>query len=200
MPNRAHERGVALVMVLIAVTLLAALGAALTLASAVETAIAANYREATETLYAAEAGATFVMQEAAAIADWGDAATGAGQSAFVDGPPAGVRVVGAVTLDLEAETSNLNSTMPAGPGAVPPWVLHAFGPLQDMAPSAAGRAKAYVAVWIANHTASADPSMRGALSIFGQAYGPRGSRRAVEVIVDKVDASSLRRRSWRERP
>ena len=60
--------------------------------------------------------------------------------------------------------------------------------------------RSYVAVWIANHASSADESMRGALSIFGQAYGPRGSRRAVEVIVEKAGVSGVRRRAWRESP
>ena len=198
--SRNNERGFALVVVLATMTLLVALGAALTLATTTEIAIAANYREATETLYAAEAGVAFVMQEVAVITDWNDVATGPGQSVFVDGPAEGVRVVGAATFDLTAATSDLNAVVPAGPGGVPPWVLHAFGRLQDLVPSATGRAPVYVAVWIANHSSSADASMRGALSIFGQAYGPRGSRRAVEVIVEKVDASSVRRRSWREWP
>lgn len=189
-----------LVVVLVTVMLLAALGAALTLATTTEVAIAANYREAAETLYAAEAGVAFVMQEVAVVADWKDVATDSGQSAFVDGSAGGPRVVGAARLDLTVATSDLNSIAPAGPGAVPPWILHAFGRLQDLVPSSTGRPPVYVAVWIANHDSSADESMRGALSIFGQAYGPRGSRRAVEVIVEKTGVSGLRRRSWRAWP
>jgi hypothetical protein len=142
----------------------------------------------------------FVMQEVAAIADWDDVAIGSGESAFVYGPAGGVRVVGATAVDLTDQTRSLNAIMPAGPGAVPPWMLHAFGRLQDLVPSATDRSRAYVAVWIANHASSTDESMRGALSIFGQAYGPRGSRRAVEVIVEKADTSTIRRRSWREWP
>ena len=199
MVRRGDEHGIVLIVVLVSISLLAALGAALTLATTTEVAIAANYREATETLYAAEAGVAFVMQEVTAVADWSDVATSPGQSVFVDGSPAGTRVVGSAVLDLGDATDNLNAVAPAGPGAVPPWVLHAFGPLQSLVPSSAGRAPAYVAVWIANHASSADESMRGALSIFGQAYGPRGSRRAVEVIVEKA-GSGLRRRAWRESP
>ena len=199
MVRRGDEHGIVLIVVLVSISLLAALGAALTLATTTEVAIAANYREATETMYAAEAGVAFVMQEVTAVADWSDVATSPGQSVFVDGSPAGTRVVGSAVLDLGDATDNLNAVAPAGPGAVPPWVLHAFGPLQSLVPSSAGRAPAYVAVWIANHASSADESMRGALSIFGQAYGPRGSRRAVEVIVEKA-GSGLRRRAWRESP
>lgn len=200
MVSRSDDRGMVLIVVLVTIALLAALGAALTVATTTEVAIAANYREATETLYAAEAGVAFVMQEVAAVADWTGVAAGSGQSAFVDGSPAGTRVVGSSLVDLTDATDTLNAIAPAGPGAVPPWVLHAFGPLQDLLPPSAGRAPAYVAVWIANHASSADESMRGALSIFGQAYGPRGSRRAVEVIVEKAGVSGVRRRAWRESP
>ena len=200
MAIRHDERGMVLIVVVVTVTLLAALGAALTLATTTEVAIAANYREATETLYAAEAGVAFVMQEVATVADWNDVATDSGQSAFVDGPAGGSRIVGATRLDLTDATNDLNTVAPAGPGAVPPWVLHAFGRLQDLVPSPTGRPPVYVAVWIANHSSSPDGSMRGALSIFGQAYGPRGSRRAVEVIVEKADASMVHRRFWREWP
>jgi hypothetical protein len=189
-----------LIVVLVTIALLAALGAAMTLATTTEVAIAANYREATETLYAAEAGVALVMQEVAVVADWDGVAAGSGQSVFVDGSPDGTRVIGSAVLDLTDATNDLNAIAPAGPGAVPPWVLHAFGPLHDLIPASAGRAPAYVAVWIANHASSADESMRGALSIFGQAYGPRGSRRGVEVIVEKAGVSGVRRRAWRQSP
>jgi len=200
MASRSDDRGMVLIVVLVTITLLAALGAAMTLATTTEVAIAANYREATETLYAAEAGVAFVMQEVAAIADWTGVATGSGQSAFVDGSPTGMRAVGSAVFDLADATNKLNAVAPAAPGAVPPWVLHAFGPLQDLVPASAGRAPVYVAVWIANHALSADESMQGALSILGQAYGPRGSRRGVEVIVEKAGVSEVRRRAWRESP
>ena len=200
MASNRDEHGFALVGVIVVMALLAALGAALVMATTTEVAIAANYREATETLYAAEAGVAFVMQEVAAIEDWADVALTSGESAFVDGPVDGVRTVGATTLDLAAATSDLNTTVPAGPAADPPWVLHAFGRFRDLVPSAAGRPDAYLVVWVANHSSSTDESMRGALSIFAHAYGPRGSRRAVEVVVDKVETTSLHRRSWREWP
>ena len=137
MVSRNDDRGMVLIVVLVTIALLAALGAALTVATTTEVAIAANYREATETLYAAEAGVAFVMQEVAAIGDWSGVAAGSGQSAFVDGSPAGTRVVGSSVVDLTDATDILNAIAPAGPGAVPPWVLHAFGPLQDLLPSSA---------------------------------------------------------------
>jgi hypothetical protein len=195
-----NERGVVLIVVLVMVALLAALGATITLATATEVAIAANYREASQTLYAAEAVVAFVTQEVAVIADWSSVGNVAGGSAFVDGAPGGVRTVGAATLNLTDATDQLNAAAPAGPGGTPPWVLHAFGRLADLVPGMPARAPVYVAAWVANHSSSADPAMRGALSIFGQAYGPRGSRRAVEIVVEKADPSTVRTRLWREWP
>lgn len=194
------EDGFVLVVVLVMVALMAALGAALTLATTTEVAIAANYREASEALYAAEAAVAFVEQEVAVIPDWTAVALASGESAFVDGPAGGTRTVGAASVDLTSATDHLNTIAPAGPGAVPPWILHAFGRFRDLAPSTAEGAPVYVAVWVANHASTSDPAMRGALSIFGQAYGPRGSSRAVEVVVEKADTSTVRRRWWREWP
>jgi hypothetical protein len=190
----------ALVGVMVALALLGALAAALVLATTTEVGIAANYREAAEALYAAEAGVAFVTQEVAAIEVWDAVASTAGESAFVDGPVEDVRTIGAVTLDLGVATDALNATMPAAPGADPAWVPYAFGRLQDLTPPSTGRSPVYVAVWVANHATSPDPVMRGALSILAQAYGPRGSRRAVAVILEKADTFSVRRRSWRQWP
>ncbi|NOT24565.1 MAG: hypothetical protein HOP16_00560 [Acidobacteria bacterium] len=198
--TKGNERGVVLIVVLLMVALLAALGATLALATATEVAIAANYREASETLYAAEAVVAFVTQEVAVAADWSDVASVAGGSTFTDGVAGGARTVGAATLNLTDATDQLNTLVPAGPAGASPWVLYAFGRFTDLVPATSRLAPVYVAAWVANHASSPDPAMRGALSIFGQAYGPRGSRRAVEVIVEKVDASTVRRRLWREWP
>ena len=180
------------------ITLLAALGAALTLATITETGIAANYRDASETLYAAEAAVEFVMQEIADVPDWRDVIAVSGGSVFVDGPADGMRTVGPVTLDLAHETQDVNA-IPAG-AASPARVLYAFGRFQDLVPSSMNRSRVYVAVWVADRSAPLGDgtSMPVALSILGQAYGTQGSRRSVEAIVARADAASIRAVSWRE--
>ncbi len=192
------DDGVALVIVMMAITLLTALGTALTLTTITETAIAANYRDATEALYAAEAAVEFVMQEIAAVPDWRDLLTESGRSAFVDGPADGIRTVGADTLDLTRATRDVNAV--AAGAARSAWVLYAFGRFRDLVPSSLSRSQIYVAVWLADRSDTPDdePSVPDALSILGQAYGARGSRRTVEVIVTKADTSTIRARSWRE--
>jgi type IV pilus assembly PilX-like protein len=183
------EHGVALVIVMMTITLLTALGAALTLATVTETAIAANYREAAEVLYAAEGAVEFVMQELAGVADWRDVIAQPGRSAFVDRPAGGIRTVGAVTVDLTQATRDSE-----------PSVLYAFGRFQDLVGSGTGRSLIYVAVWVADRSKVPvdDTSEPEALSVLGQAYGLRGSRQAVEAIVTKADSSAVRVLSWRE--
>ncbi len=195
------DNGVALVIVMMTITLLTALGTALTLATIAETAIAANYRDATEAFYAAEAAVEFATQEIAAVSDWSGVIAKPGRSAFVDGPAGGLRTVGASTLDLGDATRDVNLIVAGAPGpASRGWVLYAFGRFQDLVPSSLSRSQIYVTVWVADRSETPEDERSGpdVLSILGQAYGARGSRRTVEAIVVKGDASTVRTRSWRE--
>jgi hypothetical protein len=119
----------------------------------------------------------------------------------VDGPADGIRTVGAVTLDLTQATRDVTAIATPTPGAASqPSVLYAFGRFQDLAASSTSRSQVYVAVWVADRSdmPGDETSVPDALSVLGQAYGPRGSRRAVEVIVMKTDSSAVRVLYWRE--
>ena len=195
------DNGVALVIVMMTITLLTALGTALTLATIAETAIAANYRDATEAFYAAEAAVEFATQEISAVSAWSGVIAKPGRSAFVDGPAGGLRTVGASTLDLGDATRDVNLIVAGAPGpASRGWVLYAFGRFQDLVPSSLSRSQIYVTVWVADRSETPEDERSGpdVLSILGQAYGARGSRRTVEAIVVKGDASTVHTRSWRE--
>jgi len=182
---------------MMALTLLTALGGALVLGTVTETAIAASYREGTETFYAAEAAVELVIEELAAASDWDAIAAGDAPSAFVDGPPAGIRDVGAVTLDLAVATEDVATA--AGDKDVDAYLLYAHGRLVDMIPGGTARSPHYVAVWIAG-LATADAEEVSIMRIVGRAYGPTGSRRSVVVSVTRPPGSedSLRVMSWHE--
>ena len=186
-----RERGSALVMVMLLIVWLTALGSAMTLATLTETAVAANFREATETLYAAEAAVEFALQELASIADWRDAVSKPGRSVFTDGPAAGTRVVGPFELDLSTEARDVGAS---------PSVPFAFGRFRDLAPFVSKGSTTYVVVWIGDRSEGPrdGTSTPDRLSVVGQAYGARGSRRAVEAIVVKADGAGLRVLAWRE--
>ena len=195
------ESGAALVIVMMTIALLTALGSALTLATIAETAIAANYRDASEAFYAAEAAVEFAMQEVATVSDWRDVVAAPGRSTFVDGPAAGPRTVGAVILDLGDATTNVNAAGAGAPGSTDTdWLLYAFGRFRDLVPSSLRRSQIYVVVWVADRSGAPgeETSAPEALSILGQAYGGRGSRRTVEVVVERDGAGLVQTRLWRE--
>jgi len=199
--SRSTEQGVALVLVLMTMTLLAALVGSLTLAAITDTTVAANYRDAADARYAAEAAVEYVLQELAAVDDWSDLLAG-GQSAFVDGPPAGIRQVGAERIDLDQAAADVTGAAIPPPGAVhPPSVLHAFGWFRDMVPVASDSGT-YVAVWLADRSPAPkdDGAPPATLSVVGTAFGGRGARRAVEAIVERADTSAVRLLAWRELP
>jgi hypothetical protein len=199
MGNR-QDPGFAVLAVLLVVMFLSAIAAMLGLATTTEVAIAANHREAVETRYAAEAGVEFVVSELAGVDDWSVILGAPGQSVFVDGAAAGERQVGLRTVDLTTVTGELADLAPL-PTAASPRVLHAFGYLRDLVPVAEASQSAYIAVWVAQFL-NEDGSVRvpATMSILGQAWGPRGSRRAVELVVEQVDPAAVRRRHWREWP
>ncbi len=103
-----------------------------------ETAIAASYREGAETFYAAEAGVEFVIDELAAVDDWETLDEDGASSAFTDGPPAGTRHVGAVTLDLAAATQDV-VTEARDQGNDVQYHLYVYGRLADMVQGVAPR-------------------------------------------------------------
>lgn len=163
------EEGVALVISLMATTLMTALGLALILMTMTEGTIASNYRDGSEALYAADAAIERAMQDLLAAPDWDNVLTGGVTSTFVDGPPAGIRELpGGRTLDLTQATNavrcgkpqtcsdaDMTTTTDERPWARnnPRWQLYAYGPLTGMLPFVSIDSSMYVVVWVAD-----DPS------------------------------------------
>ena len=195
-----NEYGVALVIVMMTMTLLTALGTALTLATITETAIAANYRDAAEALYAAEGSVEFVMQELADSPDWSDVLAESGRSVFVDGPAGGVRTVGAITLDLAQATARRPCDRCHDAGRCERALGVACLRALPGSPAVRHQSLAYLCRGVDRRSVGnarrRDVCTGGALRSW-PGYGARGSRRTVEVIVARADASTIRR-SWRE--
>ena len=141
------------------------------------------------------------MQEVAAASDWGDIVAAPGRSAFVDGPAAGPRTVGAVTLDLGDATSDVNTAAAGAPGSTDPdWLLYAYGRFRDLVPSSPRRSQVYVVAWVADRSDAPGEETPApeSLSILGRAYGGRGSRRTVEVVAEREGPGPIQTRLWRE--
>src|SRR5438093_10766776 len=108
------ERGVALVLALMAILLLSALGLALVLTTSAESMIASNYRNAVEGLYAADAAAERAMNDLAVVATWSSLFDGSERSTFVDGAPSGLRTLAdGSSIDL-AQVVNMANCGNAG--------------------------------------------------------------------------------------
>lgn len=193
-----------LLVVTMALTLLTGLGTALVVGTMMETAVAAGYRQAVETFYAADAAVEFAIRDLAAHADWDDVLGGAEPSALTDGPPDGTREVGAMTVDLTRATAEVEALLAAR--AAPPDTpaqLYAWGRFDGLLPAAAARRPAYVCVWVAGlATDGAEVPAVRLLYVAGRAYGPTGGQRTVVVTVARrIDPDELQVvevRSWEE--
>jgi hypothetical protein len=166
--RRGSERGVALIIVLIATSLMLALGTALLLSTMAEGRIASTHGVGIEAFYAADAAIERVIGEVMTAPDLNGLLSGAVTSSFADGGPAGLRTLpGGTRIDLTAFTSDLRCGKPACSDADlvaiteerpwgmnnPVWQPYAYGPLASLRPAGAIDSAMYVIVWIGD-----DPS------------------------------------------
>ena len=167
--DRRTDRGAALIVALMAMLLMMALGTALILTTSTESKISRNFKTGSEALYAADAVLERAVDDLRTIFDWSAMLSGAAQSAFVDGAPAGTRALAdGRRIDL-GEILNLANCQKAaacsGPDMDdvtaerpwgrnnPRWQPFAWGHLNDIAPAGTVNSPFYVVVMVAD-----DPS------------------------------------------
>jgi Tfp pilus assembly protein PilX len=195
-PRSADERGIALVVALLVMTLLTALGMALMLTSQTETLISANYRDSMEGEYVADAGIERVMDDVLTVPDWNtllattDGVTAGVTSGFHDTAPSSpITLPDGRTVDLAKATYMINcakttvcsdtdmntSTMDRPWGANNPrYRLYAWGAVNDLIPTGTVNSPYYVAVWIADDPTEndGDPSKDGGTPTDGSGTNP----------------------------
>lgn len=213
-----NDRGLALVIALLAMLLFSSLGLALVLNTAAEGLVADNFRAAQEALYAADAGIELTIDELQTVPDWNVILRGELQSTFADGSPGGSRMLSdGTTIDLTQATNvlncghtdgcnvdEMNSSTAERPWGVnnPRWNLYAYAPLSTIAPAGTINSAMYVAVWLADDQSENDddPTTDGAsqtnpgsgvLVVHAEAFGPRAAHQVVEATVA---------RSWAGQP
>jgi hypothetical protein len=206
------ERGVALVMALIAMLFMTALGGALILTALSETIIAGGFRNAEGARYAAEAAAERVLADLSAADDWNPFLAGLVRSTFVDGAPGGTRALpDGTTIDLAEQVmlANCHKTTPCSiaemdaatadrPWGVnnPRWTLVAHAPLSLLLPDADVDASYYAVVLVGDDPSETDndPTRDGTdavnpgsgiIAIRAIAFGPQGALRAIELTVSR---------------
>jgi hypothetical protein len=206
------SRGVALVVTLLAVSLLSALGLALALSASVVRLAAANHQQSMALLNAAEAAFAVALRDLDCIADWNSVLDGSQRSAWIDDASVGSRgLVGGVTLDLIQLTNELtcertttcsdalvHTSTRARPWAAnnPRWQIFVHTPLRAFV-DLFDADEAYVAVWVGDEAreTDGDPLLDGsggagegrdALRLRAEAFGSGGARRAIEADVTRV--------------
>lgn len=173
-----NDRGVALVLAMMAVALLAALGLSLSVLTSIEAKVAANYTNAHEMMAAAETALEFAVRETLNISDWSAVVAGSTRSAFVDGAPGGPRTLAdGSSVDLTALTATLGDDS---------WRLFAYGTLSRLENL---RSNAYIVVWAAPDP----PGQHAVLALRADAFGPSGTRRGVQATISRWGVLS-----WRE--
>jgi Tfp pilus assembly protein PilX len=216
-----NERGMALIIALMSMMLLTALGLGLVMTTMTETMITANYRDSGEAMYAADAGVERVMQDLLTMPDWNRILSGLQQSSFVDGAPSGTRSLADGTqINLTAATNllncnktttcsvaDMNAWTPDRPYGLnnPRWNLFAYAPLNQIIETGTVASPMYVVVWVADDFGENDndPAVdggppaenrgRGILLLRADAFGPGGSRTALEVTIKRTDTTELER-------
>jgi PilX N-terminal len=184
-----RERGIALVLALLATLALSALGLSLVLTTSAETLIAANYRNGIEALHGAQAALERATPDIAMVPDW--TALLSSPDEIVSGVPASfgdmamtATLADGRVLDLVQATNLLNCPHVFPPAATPctaaqmdhasgdrvwgvnnpRWRLFARGPLSAVSPGSGIVAPFHIAVWVADDPAETDgdPSRDGA--------------------------------------
>lgn len=175
-----RERGIALVVTLLAMAMVSGLAVGLVLVSSSEVQIAASFRVSQEALYAADAAAEWALAELSAADDWPAVLAGTETSSLSDGEPRGTRrLVDGSTIDLSA----LRAANPA-------WRLYGYGSLQALVPADGPSSPFYLVVFVAPGEAGVEW-----LDVRAEAFGPRGAHRIVLVDLSRRGGAT-RLESW----
>lgn len=203
-----REQGAALLTVLLATTLLLALGGALVQVMTAEAQIAVHHRAGVEAFEAAEALIEWLRAELVDAASVDALLVGPGRSVLDDGIAGPVRIVHGETLDLAALTSveqcgraagctdaairTATADRPWGPNN-PRWRLYANGWMHQLTGDDSA-APVYLVAWIGDDPfeqdgdplRDGDEAGRGRLAVRVRAYGTRGALRELDVVMAGV--------------
>ena len=194
------ERGVALIIALMATMLLTALGIAVVMVTSTETQIAANFRDGQEALYAADGGIERVVQDLLMVPRWNDILTGTVQSGFIDTTTTPTLPGGGVTIDLVRATAALQyetDTANLWGANNPRWRLYAAGPITNLLPSGTIDSWMYIAVWVADDPSEQDGNplfdTNGVLTLHAEAFGHGGTHKIVETTIARTTSTEIER-------
>lgn len=200
------DRGVALIAVLLAMTLLLALAGGVMQVTVTESRIAGHHRDSVHVRYAAEAMVERIRADIRDVPDIDRLLAGPAVASFADGPPAGVRAIHDDTIDLteltnvercgqtaacsDAAISAVTAERPWGANN-PHWRLYAHAWMHDVLGSMSGP-PVYAVAWIGDDPDETDGNPlrdtagQARVAVRVRAYGPHGARREVDAILAGV--------------
>jgi hypothetical protein len=197
--DRQGERGVALVIVLLSTMLLTALAISLVLLTSSETLLTANYRNAQESLYAADAAVERVVQDLLTVGQWNDLLqAGNLQSSFTEGSTV-VTLRDGTQLDVNRECARVQAESDRvniwGTNN-PVWRVYAYGPLSSILPEGVP-SPAYVLVLVGDDPSELDGNpladANGVLTLHAEAWGAGGSHKVIETTVARTSSNEIER-------
>ena len=209
-----------MIIALMAMTLMIALGTALIITTTTESSIVANFRNNSESLYAADAAIERSLDDMLTIPDWNNLLNGTAKSALVDGAPTGTRTLSDGTvLDLgellnvancqkttACSDADMNANTLERPWSVnnPRWQLFAYGKVNDILPQGGINSPYYVVVMVADDPSENDGDPlhdgvvdtnpgKGVLAMRAEAFGPKGNYKVIELTIARTDTTELER-------
>ena len=218
----ASERGAALIIALMVMMLFTALGLSLVMTTTTETTIAGNYRNGQEALYAADAVLERALDDLLTVPDWNTMLSGATQSGFIDpnadGSPVhtlpdgsqinmneviNVANCGHTAVCSATELNAVTADRPWGANN-PRWQVYAYGPANNMLPTATINSQFYVVLLVADDPSENDNDPTkdgisttnpgtGVLALRAEAFGPSNTHKVVMVTVAKTDTTEIER-------
>lgn len=208
----ASEQGTALVIALMSMMLLTALGAVIVMVTRTETAIANNYRNSQEALYAADAAVERVVQDLLMVPRWNDILAGTVTSSFTDGDQGEKVLPGGGRINLTEATVALQAATDAADmwgTNNPVWRLFAWAPLSALLDTTTIDTPMYVAVWVADDPADGPSAgvtdgnplldANGTLTLRAEAIGPGGTSKIIEVTVARTSGTEIERGQMAQR-
>jgi hypothetical protein len=187
----AGERGMALLLALVLLCLVAALGSALVGLATTERAMAGNQAWSVRARYGADALAERVVLDLASAPDWTGVLSGAPLSSFFD-PGAATGTPGLDPVDVAALTSGLQEATEAASivGAdTPVWRFVAAGTVAELTGLSRAGPPVFLAAWVADDAADGDAApaadANGVVQIRAEAFGSDGLRQGVQITLRK---------------
>jgi Tfp pilus assembly protein PilX len=188
------------IAVLMLSVVLSGLGLGLVTLTNTETAIAANYREASDVLHAADAAAECALADIRRAPSLTSVLAGASTPSFRDASLTPMTPFG-VRLDLTALTTSLQAESDAATGLGannPRWSLLVNRSMATLV--ASPTSTTYAVAWVADDPADGDNDpvrdSNGVVSVRAMAFGQFGTRKSIEVTV--TNARGISTLSWRE--